>query len=84
MTYLPSLELNRQLETYDDFNDEAVSLEKGSNSYTSLFGSTKLSHLVTAKPNKPKVWVIKLDLTSLSKVMDLKFVTNSVADYMQS
>uniref|UniRef100_A0A2P2KXH3 Something about silencing protein 10 n=1 Tax=Rhizophora mucronata TaxID=61149 RepID=A0A2P2KXH3_RHIMU len=48
-------EVNRHLETYDDFNDEAVSFENGSNAHTGSFSSTKLSHLVTAKPNKPKV-----------------------------
>ncbi|XP_015581724.2 something about silencing protein 10 [Ricinus communis] len=50
--------VNRQLETYDDFNDDAIDVERGnhglSNGQASLLGSSKLSQLVSAKANKPK------------------------------
>lgn len=45
------LDLNRQLETYDDFVDDAMDVEKGALKTS----ASKLSQLVTAQPNKPKV-----------------------------
>ncbi|OAY26721.1 something about silencing protein 10 [Manihot esculenta] len=51
--------VNGQLQTYDDFNDDALDVEKGkhglSNGHTSFMSSNKISQLVSARPNKPKV-----------------------------
>ncbi|KAH7547581.1 hypothetical protein FEM48_Zijuj01G0325000 [Ziziphus jujuba var. spinosa] len=51
--------LNRELETYDDFDDDAVNIEGAnrglSNGHASFLSSSKLSHLIAAKPEKLKV-----------------------------
>ncbi|EXB55208.1 Something about silencing protein 10 [Morus notabilis] len=51
--------LNRQLETYDDFDDDTANVEAPSrgliNGNASSRSSRKLSQLVAANPNKPKV-----------------------------
>ncbi|KAK2979364.1 hypothetical protein RJ640_018444, partial [Escallonia rubra] len=51
--------VNGQLETLDDFDDEAVELEGAhggmSNGHANSVRSRKLSHLVTPQLNKPKV-----------------------------
>uniref|UniRef100_A0A5B7BUU4 Putative something about silencing protein 10 isoform X1 n=1 Tax=Davidia involucrata TaxID=16924 RepID=A0A5B7BUU4_DAVIN len=50
--------VNGQLETYDDFDDDAMVIERGtrgmSNGHASLLHSSKLSQLVTPQLNKPK------------------------------
>lgn len=54
-----NLEMNRELETYDDFDDDAVNVEGAThglnNGHKSSLSSSKLSHLVAANPNKIKV-----------------------------
>lgn len=51
--------MNRQLETYDDFDDDTANVEVPSrgliNGNASSRSSRKLSQLVAANPNKPKV-----------------------------
>ncbi|XP_012065072.1 something about silencing protein 10 isoform X2 [Jatropha curcas] len=51
--------VNGQLETHDDFDDDALHIERGnhglSNGQTSLLGLSKLSQLVSVKQNKSKV-----------------------------
>lgn len=51
--------MNRKLETYDDFDDDAVNVEGAmcglSNGHKSSFTSSKLSQLVAAKSNNTKV-----------------------------
>lgn len=54
-----NLKMNRELETYDDFDDDAVNV-KGtipvlSNGHASSLSSSKLSHLIASNPNKLKV-----------------------------
>ncbi|TXG72718.1 hypothetical protein EZV62_001297 [Acer yangbiense] len=51
--------VNGQLETHDDFDDDAMDIERGtlglSNAHVSSTRSSKLSQLATARPNKIKV-----------------------------
>ncbi|XVE90001.1 hypothetical protein DITRI_Ditri20bG0041500 [Diplodiscus trichospermus] len=51
--------VNGQLETYDDFADDAMDVEGGahglSNGHASSRHSNKISQLITSKQNKPKV-----------------------------
>ncbi|KDO40110.1 hypothetical protein CISIN_1g005733mg [Citrus sinensis] len=51
--------VNGQLETFDDFDDDATGVERGtlgmSNGHVSSLRSSKISQLVPAQPNKPKV-----------------------------
>lgn len=51
--------MNRQLETHDDFGDDAMNVEHGSNRLSNVQGSSphpaKLSQLVTVKQKKAKV-----------------------------
>lgn len=58
-THSSDLECSRQLETFDDFDDDALGVERGtlgmSNGHVSSLRSSKISQLVTAQPNKPKV-----------------------------
>lgn len=53
------LEWSRQLETFDDFDDDATVVERGtvgmSNGHVSSLRSSKISQLVPAQPSKPKV-----------------------------
>lgn len=60
------LEWNRQLETYDDFNDDDMDIDGQSNGRVSSLRSNKLSKLVTAQPNKSKVR--QLTISSLLSV----------------
>lgn len=57
---------NRQLETYDDFNDDDMDIDGQSNGRVSSLRSNKLSQLVTAQPNKSKVK--QLTISSLLSV----------------
>lgn len=52
-----NLVLNSQLVTYNDFDDDAldVGASRFSNDPASSLSSSKLSQIVGAKPNKPKV-----------------------------
>lgn len=51
--------VNGQLETFDDFDDDATGFERGtvgmSNGHVSSLRSSKISQLVPAQPSKPKV-----------------------------
>ncbi|KAH7572892.1 hypothetical protein JRO89_XS03G0030100 [Xanthoceras sorbifolium] len=51
--------VNRQLETHDDFDDDAMDVERStlglSNGHVSSSRSSKLSQLVIAQPNKPSI-----------------------------
>ncbi|XP_044500698.1 something about silencing protein 10 isoform X2 [Mangifera indica] len=47
--------VNGQLETYEDFNDDDMDVDGQSNGHVSSLHLNKLSQLVTAQPNKPKV-----------------------------
>lgn len=51
--------VNGKLETFDDFDDDAINVKGGSyglqNRHADSLQSNKLSAFVTAKPNKPKV-----------------------------
>ncbi|PON77678.1 Sas10/Utp3/C1D [Parasponia andersonii] len=48
--------LNRKLETYGDFDDDAADVKmRLGNGHASSLSSTKLSQLIAANPNKPKV-----------------------------
>lgn len=62
--------MNRELETYDDFDDDAVNIEGAnrglSNGHASFLSSSKLSHLIAAKPEKLKVSNLMSDFLYLS------------------
>ena len=51
------LEWNRRLVTYDDFDDDAIDVgaTRFSNGHASSLSTSKLSQIVSAKTNKPKV-----------------------------
>lgn len=50
-----NLELNRKLESYDDFDDDPVNVEGANHGHASSLSARKVAQLVAANRNKSKV-----------------------------